>query len=49
MSVLPCRSDGILLGCVGFHGDVLTVTKRVKSQMKVSADLALLNVVIVCV
>ena len=33
-----CRSDGILLGCVGFHGDVLTVTKRVKAQMKVGAE-----------
>lgn len=31
-----CSSDGILLGCCGFHGDVLTVTKNVKTQMKVS-------------
>ncbi len=30
------RSDNIILGCCGFHGDVLAVTKTVKAQMKVS-------------
>ena len=29
------RSDQMLLGCCGFHGDVLTVTKNVETQMKV--------------
>lgn len=28
-------SEGILLGCCGFHGDVLTVTKNIKAQMKI--------------
>lgn len=28
-------SEGILLGCCGFHGDALTVTKNVKAQMKI--------------
>lgn len=30
-----CRSDGLILGCCGFHGDVLTVTKNIEVQMKV--------------
>ena len=29
------RSDRILLGSCGFHGDVLTVMKNIKAQMKV--------------
>ena len=28
-------SDGLILGCCGFHGDVLTVTKNLEAQMKI--------------
>ena len=32
---LSCSSEGVLLGCCGFHGDALTVTKNIMAQMKV--------------
>lgn len=35
--VVLTSAEGILLGSCGFHGDVLTVTKNIKAQMKVSA------------
>ena len=36
MFIMVCfRSDQLLLGCCGFHGDVLTVTKRLSAEMKV--------------
>ena len=35
---VPFRSDQMLLGCCGFHGDVLTVTKNVETQMKVHVN-----------
>ncbi len=33
-----CSSEKLILGCCGFHGDVLTVTKNVTAQMKASVD-----------
>lgn len=35
LNITTCSSEGILLGCCGFHGDALTVTKNIKAQMKV--------------
>ena len=30
------RSDNIVLGCCGFHGDVLTLTKNITARLKVT-------------
>ena len=30
------RSDNIVLGCCGFHGDVLTLTKHITARLKVT-------------
>ena len=37
-NVFHHRSDNMVLGCCGFHGDVLTVLKNVETQMKVYLD-----------
>ena len=36
------RSDNVVLGCCGFHGDVLTVTKVLKNRLKVPVIFCLL-------
>lgn len=33
--ILSSRSENVVLGCCGFHGDVLTVMKILKAQLKV--------------
>ena len=37
-NVFHPRSNNMVLGCCGFHGDVLTVMKNVETQMKVHLD-----------
>ena len=34
--VSDIRSDNIVLGCCGFHGDVLTLTKHITARLKVT-------------
>ena len=36
------RSEKIVLGCCGFHGDVLTVIKILQAQMKVNEQIYIL-------
>ena len=31
------RTDSTVLGCAGFHGDVLTLTKIVEARLKVTS------------
>lgn len=41
LSVLKCafyRTDKTVIGCSGFHGDCLTLTKIIEARLKVDAS-----------